>query len=95
MCCKSVETDSNISAGETQFHTDHESPSHQESINVRLDSLRIKFFSNHSKMFYGSVTKQGRNSYEYSQDLAEISQNRHDSVTNFLRCAITYLDILQ
>ena len=68
--------------------------SHQESINVRLDSLRIVNFSNHSKMFYESVTKQGRNSYEYSRDLAKISQNSHDSVTNFLQCAITYLDIL-
>ena len=43
-------------------------------------------------MFYDSVTKKVRNSYEYSQDSAGFGLSRRDTVPNTLRCAITYVD---
>ena len=48
-------------------------------------------------MFYDSVTKQVRNSFEYSLDSAGFGLSRHDTMPNSLRCAIhvTYLEILQ
>ena len=46
-------------------------------------------------MFYDSVTKQVRNSYQYSWGSAGFGLNRHDNVANSLRGAITYLEILQ
>ena len=36
-----------------------------------------------------SVTKQVRNSYEYSRDSAGFGLSRRDTVPNSLRCAIT------
>ena len=80
------------------FHTDHESPpNHQESINVRirLDSWRIVKFSTHSVMFYDSVIKRVRNSYEYSRDLVGFGLSRRDTVPSSLRCAIIYVEIMQ
>ena len=75
------------------YFTQTTNPSiHQESITarIRLYSLRIVNFPTHSVMFYDSVTKQVRNSYEYSRDLAGFGLSRQDTVPNSLRCAIAY-----
>ena len=68
------------------FHTDNESPESPRinKFRIRLNSWRIVNFSTHSIMFYNSVTKHGRNSYEYLQDLAGFGLNRLDTVTNSL-----------
>ena len=70
---------------------------HKESINVRirLDSWRILFFSTHSVMYYDTVAKRVRNSYEYSRDSSGFGPSPRDTVPNSLRCAITYVEILQ
>ena len=65
-------------------------PNHKESINVRIRG-ELYFF----QPIRVSVTKQVRNSYEYSWDLAGFGPSRHDTVPNSQRCSITYLEILQ
>ena len=76
-----------------QFHSDHDSPESQESINVRirLDSCKIVNFSTHSVMFYNSVAKQVRSSYEYLRDSAGFGY----TISNSLRCAKAYVEMMQ
>ena len=61
---------------------------HQES--KILGFVKNCKFINPFEIFYDSVTKQVRNSCEYSWDSAGFGLNRHDTVTSSLQCAITY-----
>ena len=75
------------------FNKDHES--HKSLDSILVGFVESCIFFNPFVMFYDSVMKQVRNSYDYSWDSAGCNLNRHDTMTNSLRCAITYLEILQ
>ena len=74
------------------FHTDHKF--HESSrIDKYSDSWRIVSFCNPLVMFYDSVMERVRNSYEYLWDMTGFDLNRHDTVTNSLRCAKIYFEM--